>query len=54
MQTIIDNRKIITQQYEIGLYVAVYDLDNRIIEQFGIDTNNEKEFHESLQKKTNE
>lgn len=45
-------RKIITQQYDIGLYVAVYDMDSRILEQFGLDCDNESEFHEGLENKT--
>ena len=44
--------KVTTQQYEIGLYVAVYDGET-CIDQFGIDIP-EAKFHKNLKKKVSE
>ncbi len=41
-----DKYKFITQQYEVGLYVAIYK-NSLIDNQFGID-DTEAEFHKSL------
>jgi len=41
--------KVITQQYQIGLYVAIYD-GNTCIDQFGLNVT-EQEFHNSLKGK---
>ena len=40
--------EFITQQYETGLYVAVYE-DGRIADQFGT-TMSDKEFHKHIKK----
>lgn len=62
MQTVIKSKaagttyKFITQQYEIGLYVAVYS-DNRIIDQYGTKgsakglPSSEETFHVNLRRK---
>lgn len=51
MKTVICNEGvteiIITQKYEIGLYVAVYDEDYRIKHQFGVN-DEEESFHQKL------
>lgn len=45
------NIRIITQQYEVGLYVAVYDdKSGTFLNQFGIDMP-EEEYHKILRKK---
>ena len=45
------NIRIVTQQYEVGLYVAVYDNDSGVfLDQFGIDMP-EEEYHKQLREK---
>ena len=45
------NIRIVTQQYEVGLYVAVYDDKSDIfLNQFGIDIP-EEEYHKMLREK---
>ena len=45
------NIRIVTQQYEVGLYVAVYDNDSgAFLDQFGIDMP-EEEYHNTLREK---
>lgn len=42
------NYRFVTQQYEVGLYVAVYNDDNSsLITQYGVDVS-EEEFHKKL------
>lgn len=45
------NIRIVTQQYKVGLYVAVYDNDSgAFISQFGVDMP-EENYHNTLKEK---
>lgn len=45
------NIRIVTQQYEVGLYIAIYDDDSgAFISQFGVDMP-EEEYHNILREK---
>lgn len=45
------NIRVVTQQYEVGLYVAVYDNDSdAFLDQFSIDML-EKDYHNALREK---
>ena len=45
------NLRVVTQQYEVGLYVAVYNNDTgSFLDQFGVDEN-EEDFHKELREK---
>ena len=48
METIKNGKKYITQKYVIGLYVAVYDLNNHILDQFGLRDTTEEQFHNRM------
>jgi len=52
MQTTINKKIIMTQQYDIGLYVCVYDDDNhgKMLDQFVLSDISEKDFHERIRK----
>lgn len=44
------NIRVVTQQYEVGLYITVYDNDSdALLNQFGIDL--EEEYHKQLREK---
>lgn len=45
--------QFITQQYEVGLYLAIYTEGNSIPEQTGLDCNNEADFHKELKENYN-
>jgi hypothetical protein len=45
--------RFITQQYEVGLYLAVYEGDNPIPQQTGLDCDDEGAFHRDLRKNYN-
>lgn len=46
-----ENIRIVTQQYEVGLYVAIYNDDSgAFISQFGVDMP-EEEYHNTLREK---
>jgi len=45
------NIRIVTQQYEVGLYVAVYDDDSdAFLDQFGVNMP-EEDYHNALREK---
>lgn len=45
------NIRIVTQQYEVGLYVAIYNNDTgSFLDQFSVDEN-EEDFHKALREK---
>ncbi len=50
-----DSKKVlfVTQQYQVGLYLAIYTEGQSIPEQTGIDTDNEPEFHRDLRQNYN-
>ena len=45
------NIRVVTQQYEVGLYVAVYDNNSgAFLDQFGIDMQ-EEDYHNALRER---
>ena len=45
------NIRIVTQQYEVGLYIAVYDNDNGYFITQGSSNESEEEYHKRLREK---